>query len=224
MSACKNRWKQGAQSSSRFRTIPRTNLSSASPRVRRLLVIYLIALHAAVALLIWRTDFTARVHNFTVRHGLVMPRGTAYVGDSITAKMPWPNYGLAGLTTRELLPMLANYRNADRIVLTIGLTDLVRGETPAFAEIVNFEKPIVWLALHPNRRVDVTAANDAIRAICKAPRCTFIDAGPLPLAIDGLHVADYRPIARALAAQVRTVPGSTSSCKFTSIQPLLPVN
>ena len=169
-----------------------------SRALRWMLAAYVVGLHVAIALLAWRTDFTDRVRYMAIRNGFVMPRGTVFVGDSITRQMPWANYGIPGLTTRELAAMLPNYAGADRIVVTIGLNDLMEGIAPAFDRIAAFDKPMVWIAMHPNRVVDVTKGNQAIEALCRRPKCVFLDAGRLPLQPDGLHVADYRPIEEAL--------------------------
>ncbi len=115
-----------------------------------LIALYLIILHAALGLVLWKSDFLARLdidkqpeltkhyHRMVSYHRSMDPHipegATIFIGDSLTQALPVSaiatpafNYGIGNDTTYGVLQRIPHYKSlglADSIVLAIGINDM----------------------------------------------------------------------------------------------------
>lgn len=151
-----------------------------------------------------------------------------FLGNSITAGLAVDavadravNYGIGGQSCAQLLAALPQYgslRRARLVVLAIGTVDVVIRE-PDLEECLQalgdaIPGPLLWNAIPPTTKADVSGANETIRELCEArPRCTYLEA-PITqadLLPDGVHLAPSGYVKWLRALQAATASGGAPS-------------
>lgn len=188
---------------------------------KALVTAYLVGLHVLCAVLVLKTNFLPQVRVKAITSGVLdrlVPAGYAVLlGDSITAHMPDAiprsfNFGIDGITSKDLLEILSRLESLERarvVYLLIGTNDIGQGihegALPRLEEIsrrIPVSTPLVWTGVMPardSRMAEIPRLNAWIRKVCSArAACTYVDpgfmateAGPVAafFAEDGLHLS-----------------------------------
>lgn len=183
---------------------------------RSLLAAYVLVVHAALVVLLWRTSIPAaiglapaRVHPHITdmrevlrwRDSTTMPGAAIFLGDSLTERLAVSsvepdavNFGIGRSRTDQLFIPDA-VASARRIYLLTGTNDFMQNKHAGIerrlekiAEQLPIDVPLVWTGImHP----DADAANAKIRRICASrAACTYVEPLRDPRAfVDGVHLS-----------------------------------
>jgi hypothetical protein len=174
--------------------------------MKRLLLAYLVVLHAALLVFAVRFNVVERIR-LHLRAGdtptwiasewfihqetdpLVPAGATIFLGDSIIRRMPASavadkavNYGVDGQSSSQLMASLSGYPSiaaANAVVLNIGATDFMQNRPIDYARVLDAlpPVPVVLSSLTPIAGRDLTSVVTAARIACVArPKCIFVDA------------------------------------------------
>lgn len=182
---------------------------------RAAFVVYLVALHGLVAVMLWRWPSPpSHVERMQAIHAYVdatVPDGAAlFLGDSHTQRLAVAavadravNFGISWQKSSDLR-VPASVNRARVVYLLIGTNDVVTGRDPLpdLRRIASeIPGPLVWTGIPPIRG-QAQPVNAAIEQLCREhPSCVYVEP-PTDMLPDGVHFspAGYADWVRRLQA------------------------